>query len=251
MLDRLLDWCPLSGVSLPKLHIAGDLEFIGFAWFRGLELRQIEYVMHIWATFKVELWLNGKIKDRKLGLRIMQRYISISGNDSVEVILMSELIVRLTTFDNDSSRGKAKYIYIMTNMDDMIEASKFYHKRYKIEICFKHLKICGLRLENLAVHRGHKADLIFAVLTLIYIMTIRKGIIHFETVEPQEMRVFYDPKPYIAPAKPVFMQGFECVLATIFSFEEFVNEIRGLIKWVTKKQNSLYQHHYTLESFTV
>ena len=139
----------------------------------------------------------------------------------------------------------------MTNMDDMIEASKFYRKRYKIEICFKHLKNCGLRLENLAVHGGHKADLMFAVLTLIYIMTIRKGIVHFETVEPQEMRVFYDPKPYIAPAKSVFMQGFECVLANIFSFEEFVNEIRCLMKWVAKKQNPLYQHHYTLENFTV
>jgi hypothetical protein len=75
LLDRLLDYWSLSGLALPKLHIAGDLEFIGFAWFRGLELREIEYVMRIRANFKVELWLNGKIKDRKLGLRIMQRYL--------------------------------------------------------------------------------------------------------------------------------------------------------------------------------
>lgn len=251
LLDRLLDWWSLSGVALPKLHIAGDREFIGFEWFQGLELRDIKYVMRIRANFKVELWLNGKIKDRKLGLKIMQRYFSISGKDCAEVVLMSELIVRLTAFDNDSSRGKAKYIYIMTNMDDMVEASKFYRKRYKIEICFKHLKDSGLCLESLAVQGGHKIDLMFAVLTLIYIMAIRKGIIHFETVEPQEMRVFYDPKPYIAPAKSVFMQGFEDVLAEIFSFEEFMSEFTCLIKWIAKIQNPLYQHHYTLDNFIV
>ena len=251
LLDRLLDWWSLSGVPLPKLHIAGDREFIGFEWFKGLELRGIEYVMRIRANFKVELWLNGKIKDRKLGLKIMQRYFSISGTNSAELVLMSELIVRLTAFDNDSSRGKAKHIYIMTNMDDMVEASKFYRKRYKIEICFKHLKDTGLRLEALAVQGGHKIDLMFAVLTLIYIMAIRKGIIHFETVKPQEMRVFHNPKPYIAPAKSVFMQGFEGILATIFTFEEFVNEVNCLMKWTAKKQNPLYQHHYTLENFSV
>lgn len=246
LLDRLLKWWSLSGVPLPKLHIAGDREFIGFEWFKGLEDRGINYVMRIRANFKVELWLNGKIKDRKLGLKIMQRYFSISGKDSAEVVLMSELIVRLTAFDNDSSRGKAKYIYIMTNMEDIVEASKFYRKRYKIEICFKHLKESGMRLEALAIQGGHKIDIMFATLTLIYMMTIRKGIIHFETVEPQEMRVFYDPKPYIAPAKSVFMQGFECILATIFTFEEFVEEFNCSRRWIAKKQNPLYQHHYTL-----
>jgi len=251
LLDKLLNWWSLSGVALPKLYIAGDREFIGFQWFKGLEERQIDYAMRIPASFKLELWFNGKIKDRKLGLKIIQRYLSISGKDSVEAVLMSELIVRLTAFDNDSSRGKAKYIFLMTNMKDITEASKFYRKRYKIEICFKHLKNSGLRLEELAVQGQHKIDLMFAALTLIYIMAIKKGIVHFEEVEPQEMKVFYDPKPYIAPAKSVFMQGFENLLATVFSFEEVFNEIVQLFKWIAKSQNPLYQHFYTLENFNV
>jgi len=251
LLDRLLQWWSLSAVPLPKLHIAGDREFIGFHWFKGLQEREIDYVMRIPASFKLELWFNGKIKDRKLGLKIIQRYLSYSGKDSVEVVLMSELIVRLTAFDNDSSRGKAKYIFLMTNMVDLTEASKFYRKRYKIEICFKHLKKTGLRLEELAIQGQHKIDLMFAALTLIYIMAIQKGIVHFEQVEPQEMRVFHDHESFIAPAKSVFMQGFQSILATIFSFEEFVAEINLLIKWVAKIQNPLYQHHYTLGNFIV
>ena len=192
-----------------------------------------------------------KSKTEKLSLKVIQRYLGISGKDSVEAVLMSELVVRLSAFDNDSSRGKAEYIFLMTNMKDMIEASKFYRKRYKIEICFKHLKRAGLNLEDMAVVGEHKSDLMFAALTLVYIMTIKKGITHFEEIEPQEMKIFYDPKPFIAPAKSVFMQGFENIMAEIFTFEEFVNEIKRLIGWVAKPQNPLYKHHYTLNNFVV
>jgi len=251
LLDKLLNWWSLSEVPLPKLHIAGDREFIGFKWFQGLEKRQIEYVMRIPASFKLEIWFNGKIKDRRFGLKILQRYLSFSKKDSLEAVLMSELIVRFTAFDNESSRGKAKYIFLMTNMKDMTEASKFYRKRYKIEICVKHLKKTGLRLEELSVQGQHKTDLMFAVLTLIYIMCIQKGIIHFEEQEPQKMNLYHDPKPYIAPAKSVFMQGFQNLLQTVFSFEEVINEICQLIKWSAKSQNPLYQHFYTLQKIIV
>lgn len=249
LVDKLLLWWNLTDVPLPKLHIAGDREFIGYEWLKGLELRKILYVMRIRANFKVELWFKGKIKDRKLGLKVIQRYLSMSCQTFAEAVLLSELIVKLTAFDNDSSRGKAEYIYIMTNMDDMTEASKFYRKRYKIEICFKHLKKTGLRLEELAVVGQHKIDLMFAVLTLIYVMAIQKGIIHFEQIEPQKMLLFYDPKPFIAPAKSVFMQGFEDLLADVFSFEEFTQHILALFNWCAKPQNPLYQHFYTLENF--
>jgi len=47
------------------------------------------------------------------------------------------------------------------------------------------------------------------------------------------------------------MQGFENLLATVFSFEEVFKEIVKLFKWVAKIQNPLYQHFYTLEKFTV
>ena len=251
LVDKLLLWWSLTDVPMPKLHIAGDREFIGFDWLKGLELRGILYVMRIRANFKLELWFKGKITDRKFALKVIHRYLSMSCKTYAEAVLLSELIVKVTAFDNDSSRGKAEYIYIMTNMEDMIEASKFYRKRYKIEICFKHLKKIGLRLEDLAVKGEHKVDLMFAALTLIYVMAIQKGIIHFEEIEPQKMLLFYDPEPFIAPANSVFMQGFEDLLADIFSFEEFKQQILALFNWRAKPQNPLYQHFYTLNNFVV
>jgi len=245
LVDKLVSWWTLSSVEMPQLHIAGDREFIGFEWFKGLELRNILFVMRIPASFKLQLWFKGKIKDRKLGLKIIQRYLSASGKDSVEAVLMAEYIVRLTICENDSSRGKVPYIFLFTNMTNMTEASKFYRKRYKIEICFKHLKKCGFCLEDTAMEGQHKMDLLFAVLTIIYLMAIQKGTVHFENVEPQQMKLFYDPKPYIAPNKSVFMQGFEHLWTEIFSFEEFTHEVLKLAKWVARQQNPLYQHFYT------
>jgi len=164
----------------------------------------------------------------------------------MEAILEGDYIVKLGIFDNDSQRAKSDYIYLMTNMEDIKEASMFYRKRYKIEICFKHLKSTGLNLEDLAIQGEHKIDLMFGVLTIVYLMAIQKGIVHFEEKEPQEMRLFTASKPFIAPAKSVFMKGFEEILAQIFTFDEFLNDLGELVEWTAKSQNPLYQHHYTL-----
>lgn len=251
LLDQLLSWWSLSSVPLPKLHIAGDREFIGFKWFRGLVEREIEFVMRIPKSLQLEAWFNGKIKDRKLGLKVFQRYMGCSGKDYVEVVFLSELILKLTIIENDSTRAKASHIFLITDMDDLTEVSKFYRKRYKIEVCFKHLKKCGLGLEDLSLVGQHKIDLMFAVLTLVYLMAIQKGIIHFEEQEPQEMKIYdvNEPQPYIAPAKSVFMQGMEDLLALVFSFKEFLEHLGNLISWKAKPQHPLYQHFYTLKNF--
>lgn len=245
LIDKLLKWWSLSTVPLPELHIAGDREFIGFKWFKGLEERGIKFVMRIPVSFKIQALLNGKIKDRRLQLSVIQRYLSWTGLDSIEAVLESEYIVKLCVFDNDSTRAKAKHIYLMTNMEDVSEASVFYRKRYKIEVCFKHLKSSGLNLEDTSLEGQHKMDLMFAVLTIVYLMAIQKGVVHFEKNGQQEMKMFFDPKPYIAPAKSVFMKGFECIMAQIFTLEEFTEGLYQLVKWRAKQQNPLYQHFYT------
>lgn len=245
LLDRLLSWWPDSGVPMPELHIAGDREFIGMEWFKGLEQRGIKFVMRIPKSFKVELWHKGKIKDRKLGLKIVQRYLSSSCKSSVEAVLLSEYIVNLMVFNNDSTRAKSKHIFLMTNLDNPQQASAFYRKRYKIEICFKHLKKTGLRMESMGVEGQHKADLMMAALTVIYLMCIQRGILHFEQ-QPQEMRCFHlEKQPYIAPTKSVFMQGIEDLLGEVFLFKEFCRAIGQLILWSAKAQNPIYQHFYT------
>ncbi len=245
LIDKLLKWWSLSAVPLPELHIAGDREFIGFGWLKGLEVRGIKFVMRIPVSFKIQAWLNGKIKDRRLRLSVIQRYLSWTGLDSIEAVLESEYIVKLCVFNNDSTRAKAKHIYLMTNMEDISEASVFYRKRYKIEVCFKHLKSSGLNLEDTSLEGQHKMDLMFAVLTIVYLMAIQKGIVHFEINGQQEMKMFLDPKPYIVPVKSVFMKGFEYIMAQIFTLEEFVEGLYQLVKWRARQQNPLYQHFYT------
>ncbi|MEZ4955995.1 MAG: hypothetical protein R2825_20725 [Saprospiraceae bacterium] len=45
----------------------------------GLRKRGVQFVMRIRANFKIELWhKKSKIKDRKLGLKVIRRYLSAS-----------------------------------------------------------------------------------------------------------------------------------------------------------------------------
>jgi len=245
LVDRLVEWWAYSEIPMPVLHIAGDREFVGFHWLRGLEKRSIQFVMRIRANFKIQLWFNGQIKDRKLRLKIIRRYLNWTDKEQLEAVLQGEYIVKLTVFDNDSSRSKAEHIYLMTNMKCIKEAAMFYRKRYKIEVCFKHLKKCGFQLEDINLSGSHKKNLMFAVLNLVYLMTIQQGIVHFEEQEPQQMKTYRRKEPIIAPAKSVFLQGLEDILAKVFTFEEFIEQLFTMIRWKAKSQNPLYQHHYT------
>ena len=54
LVDQLLKWWQYSEVDLPELYITGDRDFIGYSWLRGLEKREINFVMRIRANFKLE-----------------------------------------------------------------------------------------------------------------------------------------------------------------------------------------------------
>jgi hypothetical protein len=110
LITKLQCWWKSSGVKMPQLYIAGDREFIGYHWLRGLEKREIKFVMRIRANSKIELWYRGKIKDRKLGLKVLTRYLSWKQIDRVEAVLMSDYIVKLSAFKNDIYATKSIFI---------------------------------------------------------------------------------------------------------------------------------------------
>lgn len=248
LIDRLLEWWKKSDVPLPQLYLAGDREFIGFLWLRGLEERKVKFVMRIRANSKIILWSKGKIKDKKLGLKIIRRYLGWCGEDHVEAVLAGDYIVKLSVFDNDSTRAKADYIYIMTNMNDIVKAAVFYRKRYKIEVCFKHLKTSGFNLEDLRVEGSHKVDLMFGALNVLYLMAIEKGIIYFDKA-PLPMKEFKyksaSNNTYTTPAKSVFNKGCEILLDEIFFFDEFLVSINRTVRWIAKNINPLNTSNYT------
>ncbi len=249
LIDKLITWWKFSGVKMPQLYIAGDREFIGFSWLKGLEEKNIKFVMRIRANSKIVLWYRGKIKDRKLGLKIIRRYLSWKKLDNVEAVLKSEYIVKLSSFKNESTRAKAETVYIMTNMEDIQQASTFYKKRYKIEVCFKHLKSSGFNLEDLQVEGGHKVDLMFGVLTLIYLMAIQNGIVHFEKEKP-EMKIYKDKMTkncYKTPAKSIFLKGCELLFEKVLFFSEFCVELLKVSDWIAKNINPLLYDNYVLK----
>jgi len=254
LMDRLINWWPANSIKIPQLYLAGDREFIGYKWLKGLEERNIKFVMRIRANAKIVLWFNGKIRDRKVGLKILKRYLSWTGKDSLEAVLESDYIVKLCALENESTRAKAEIIYLMTNMDDINQASIFYKKRYKIEVCFKHMKRNGFNLEDQKVVGGHKSDLMFGALTVVYVMTVQQGLEYYEE-HPQERKLHRDKKNraygYMYPVVSIFNKGNELLLAEVFFYDEFCKALTAMSRWIAKKTKPLEYDQYTLQKTTV
>ena len=104
------------------------------------------------------------------------------------------------------------------------------------------------------VEGGHKADLMFGVLTMIYLMAIQNGIVHYEKEAP-EMKIYKDKIKkdycYETPAKSVFMKGCEILFEKVFLLEEFCIELYQVSKWIAEKLNPLDCGHYVLRKIVV
>ena len=111
-----------------------------------------------------------------------------------------------------------------------------YRKQYKIEVCFKHLKSSGFNLDDLQVEGDHKVDLMFGALSVIYLMAIQKGIVHFEENEILKMNVYKNKNQpnvlYKAPAKSIFKKGCELLFEKVFFLAEFYIELRVCLKFI-------------------
>ena len=254
LMDRLLNWWPKDSMKIPQLYLAGDREFIGYKWLRGLEKRDIKFVMRIRANSKIVLWFKNKIRDRKIGLKLLRRYLAWTGKESLEAVLESDYIVKICALENESTRAKAEIIYLMTNMEDIDQASILYKKRYKIEVCFKHMKKNGFNLEDQKVVGGHKSDLMFGALTVVYLMAVQKGLVYYED-NPQEMKLHRDKKKksygHFFPKVSIFNKGSELLLSEVFFYDEFCLALMKMSRWIAKRTKPLEYDHYTLQKISV
>ena len=75
----------------------------------------------------------------------------------------------------EDKKAKEPFVYLITNLEDPLQAVGLYRKRWKIEYCFKHLKSNGFDLEATALEGAHKQEILFTILTLAYVLAVREG----------------------------------------------------------------------------
>ena len=90
-------------------------------------------------------------------------------------------------------------------------------------------------------------DLMFGALSVLYLMAVQKGIVHFEN-EAQKMNIYRHKNnagvSFTAPAKSIFAKGCEILFENVFFFNEFCIELYRVSMWVAKKINPLQYDDY-------
>ena len=188
LLDQLLAWWRYTKLRMPILTLLGDREFIGQTWLKSLERRKLNFVIRLRGNLRFKVWYKGQLKDKKIRLKTLERYMRKKRLTSMEIVIHDELIFNFVILPNknynpNASKSKnhnEEYIYLVTNLEDISKIGELYRKRWKIECCFKHLKSNGFNLEDTNLEKPHKIDIMFSILTLVYTFAILEGILNPE-----------------------------------------------------------------------
>ncbi|MEM8527720.1 MAG: transposase [Bacteroidota bacterium] len=231
LLDKLLAWWRASKLPLPTLSLLGDREFIGQQWLMALDKRGLKFVIRLKSNLKFHVWHKGRLREKKVKVRHLARYLKRKKENTCEIVLLEELIVNFVCVPNEDKNAKEQFVYLITNLENPLQAVSLYRKRWKIECCFKHLKSNGFDLESTALEGTHKQEILFAILTLAYVLAIREGILN-QYEEQVPIRTFKNGKAY--RKKSLFLFGFEIFKPKADTFLGFARYFRAVIWDVLK-----------------
>jgi hypothetical protein len=234
LIDRILVWWSDLSIPVPTFEICGDREFIGEYWLTELSRRDINYVIRLRSDLSFETWLNGEYKvEKRYNVRILHRYLNMTHQSSIEVVLHNEAIARVFVVKNEGNDEKKEpYIYFITNIEDVKKAALFYRKRWKIEVFFKYLKSQGFDLEDFNMSGQHKTDILMSVLSIVFLMVIdtqEKPKSENQNIEqPTENNAVYkNGKSYTR--KSTFRKGISAILE-IRSFDNFMPKFIAVLE---------------------
>ncbi len=228
LVDKFLAWWQQTGLGLPTLHIVGDREFIGYNWINGLEQRGLKYVMRLKGNRKFKLWHRNNIRDKKVRLSALRRWMRRYDKAYTEVVLAEGLIANIMILPITEPKGKQTYLYLITNIEDEKKVSELYRIRWKIETCFLHLKSNGFNLEDMRLKDDFKVNLMMGVVVLAYTISVCQGTLFYENSEkPIPIKKYKNGK--ICLSKSVFRKGLKQLMPRIKSLGQFIKYLENLI----------------------
>ncbi len=244
--DKLLEWWGAMQIPVPQFIIVGDREFIGEEWLNALARREVNYVIRLKANLKFEVWLKDTYKmGKKFGVQTLHRYMQRYDKQMVELVLAGESIAQIRVLKNEGKQAETQpYLYLITNIEQPNLASAIYRTRWKIETCFAYLKSKGLNLEAFNLSGTHKTDILMAVLTLVYALTVKTGE-EVQQEEPPKMIEYDNGKVY--PRVSTYKAG-KRKLAKIRTFEQFVAFMTTIFEKILDKWQKLNQLHIRILS---
>lgn len=228
LIDKFLEWWGQSGLSIPNFHIVGDREFIGSKWLYGLEDRGLKYVMRLKVNRKFKVWHKRGIRDKKVSLSILRRWMNRQNKGFAEVVIEEGLIANVMILPLTHPKGVQKYLYLVSNIENLEEVSELYRVRWKIETCFLHLKSNGFNLEEMNLKEDYKVNLMMGLVVLLYAISVYKGVLTYQTMsQPIPKKKYKNGK--ICLAKSVFRKGLKKLMPIVKTLDHFIKHLWEII----------------------
>jgi Transposase DDE domain len=221
-------------LPFPALHLSGDREFIGDFWLRQLVKLEIDFVIRIKKNKKCQVWFNDGIKNREVKMKTLHRYMAKKGLKSIEIVLAGDYIAQLIIIENSSPKPDEPFLYLITNINDVLKATQLYRMRWKIECCFKHLKTNGFNLEKQAFTAPHKIELLLSLLVWVYAMAIYEGIIIHQSPKTKPKIKNYKVLDNMGEIRLVYYPAISVFRAGLAHLENTICNVFKLIRYIYK-----------------
>jgi len=166
--------------------LLADREYIGKEWFKYLVVIELEFVIRIRKGDYKEVVneAEGKSYDA------MERKVLKSkkmGKTVGKQILLDGVLLTLVMIKNPKPNTKDPVIYLLSNRQETpVKIAAHYPIRWKIEVCFKHLKSNGFDLESLNLKGQFKENLMMAIVVFAYVLSINEGLKNYKNVTEKE-----------------------------------------------------------------
>lgn len=139
-----------------------DREFNGYKWLKWLNEKKVTWVVRL----RKDVHIDGKAAKFYRSTRKSKQYP------------MRDVFGLSLYFGCKSiKKGRANFIYVVSNNLTPHEALETYKERWAIEVLFGHLKKKGFNLENTHMTEKKKINKLIVVLTLAFLFTIGFGIL--------------------------------------------------------------------------
>jgi Transposase DDE domain len=168
-MKKALKYYALAG----KILLA-DREFIGNNWFTFLNQSGVQFIIRL----RKKMYKN-QINDLGIAPDLYEKLIAraLKRGYAQTMIKINDGTFRVEFWRNKhhEEAKKEPVIFLITNILDKKRVGKKYQQRWKIEYCFKHLKTNGFNIEDIGFKKIHKLQFLIAVIIVVYILAICKG----------------------------------------------------------------------------
>ena len=221
MLKEVMDNYNLKGMTL-----LADREYAGKEWFKFLTNSGLYFVIRLKEGIYHE-YINSGIGANWQQLKD-QAIQKPKGKKVAKKITMEGLSLWYVVIKNPRPDAEDELVYLLTNLNSPTQASKLYQWRWQIEVCFKHLKSNGINLEAMNVKGKYKRHLMMSIAVLVYILTIREGLL--KEYQSGIRWVLDKASGFEYRAVSVFLKGMDIIRRKLLNLKQFTRYLNKITR---------------------